>query len=242
MIIGLFQRNFKIYKNTKYIPFGTNQKEMFNLFIGQNGVGKSSILEALNCYFKHSEFIYHANTNKHEAFVAPLFLIKKENLSDYAKDVQLIIPIISNFLLTLKKEQDSNFQVYENFFKQQPFLKTLSETHYIFINALSPQSEDYEKCFITFNSMIRDEIKKEVKSDVAWYKKTIEQFKTDIYKNYSFLYIPVETSIDDFLKLESKGMQELMSENVKQKISETLNQKYEYTNDKKQQRQAFWIL
>jgi energy-coupling factor transporter ATP-binding protein EcfA2 len=232
MIIGLFQRNFKIYKNAKYIPFGTNQKEMFNLFIGQNGVGKSSILEALNCYFNQSEFIYHANVSKLEAFVAPLFLIKKENLKDYTKDVQLIIPIISDVLLNIKKESDINFNPYGPFFKQQNFLKTLSDTHYIFINAFWPEKANSDKCFITFNSLINDAIKT-FKDDAKWYKNTIEQFKQDIFKNYSFLYIPVETSIDDFLKLESKGMQELMSENVKQKISKTLNKKYEYKNDAK---------
>ena len=64
MIIGLFQRHFKIYKGAKYIPFGTNQKEMFNLFIGQNGAGKSSILEALNCYFNNKFQLKNSLSNK----------------------------------------------------------------------------------------------------------------------------------------------------------------------------------
>lgn len=61
MIIGLFQRHFKTYKGAKYIPFGIKYCKNFNLFIGQNGTGKSSILECLNCYFNHSEFIYQLN-------------------------------------------------------------------------------------------------------------------------------------------------------------------------------------
>src|SRR5690554_4365628 len=99
MIIGLFQRHFKTYKGAKYIPFGINDFENFNLFIGQNGAGKSSILECLNCYFNHSEFIYHTNEKRSEAFIAPLFLIKKEELSKYDKKSQILIPIISNFFI-----------------------------------------------------------------------------------------------------------------------------------------------
>ena len=43
MIIGLFTRHYKVYKGAKYIPFGLKGIENFNLFIGNNGAGKSSI-------------------------------------------------------------------------------------------------------------------------------------------------------------------------------------------------------
>ena len=39
------------------------------------------------------------------------------------------------------------------------------------------------------------------------------------------VYIPVETSIQDFLRLEARGMQDLMSQSIKNKIEETLNKK-----------------
>lgn len=78
MLIGVFLRHFKIYKGARYIPFSFNKAENFNLFIGQNGAGKSSILEALDSFFNNRDFIYNTHQNKFDAFIAPLFLIKKQ--------------------------------------------------------------------------------------------------------------------------------------------------------------------
>src|SRR5690606_18420592 len=189
MIIGLFVRHFKIYKGAKYIPFGLNQKENFNLFIGQNGAGKSSILEALNCYFNNSEFIYHSNEKRSEAFVSPLFLIKKSELINYDKKVQSLIPIISEVLLNLSFSSSTNFKPYESFFKQQEFLKTVEETHYIFTNAFWPQSDNNNQYFITFDNIIKKKIQEidEFKDDKHYYSVMLK-LRSDIIKNYSFLY------------------------------------------------------
>jgi hypothetical protein len=62
-------------------------------------------------------------------------------------------------------------------------------------------------------------------NDNKKYSKLINSLKSDIYKYFAFQYIPVKTSIQDFLRLESKGMQDLMSENVKKRIEKTLNLK-----------------
>lgn len=243
MIIGLFVRHFKIYKGAKYIPFGLNQKENFNLFIGQNGAGKSSILEALNCYFNNTEFIYHSNEKRSEAFVSPLFLIKKGEITNYDKKVQSVIPIISEVLLNLTYSSSTNFKPYESFFKQQVFLKTLEETHYVFTNAFWPQSDNSNLFFITFDNIIKRKVQEidEFNDDKHYYS-VILKLKSDIIKNYSFLYIPVETSIDDFLRLESKGMQDLMSEDVKKRIEKTLNEKLPIKEGRTQRKSILEII
>ncbi len=243
MIIGLFQRHFKIYKGAKYIPFGINQKEMFNLFIGQNGAGKSSILEALNCYFNNSEFIYHSNEKRSEAFVAPLFLIEKEDINNYDKKVQQIIPVISDVLLNLSITSSSNFKSYESFFEQQKFLKEIKSTHYIFTNAYWPQTDNSDQSFITFDNIIKKKIQEieDFTNDKDYYS-AIAKLRSDINKNYSFLYIPVETSIDDFLRLESKGMQDLMSEDVKKRIEKTLNEKLPIKEGRTQKKSILEII
>ena len=50
MIIGIILRNFKTYKNINYIPLSNGER--FSGLIGSNGVGKSSILEALDCLLR----------------------------------------------------------------------------------------------------------------------------------------------------------------------------------------------
>ena len=51
MILGVILRNFKIYKSITYIPI-SNLNHFCGL-IGKNGIGKSSILEALDYYFNN---------------------------------------------------------------------------------------------------------------------------------------------------------------------------------------------
>ena len=54
MIVGLFIRNFKIYQNINYIPL--SKGKLFSAIVGENGAGKSSILEALNSYFNNFDW------------------------------------------------------------------------------------------------------------------------------------------------------------------------------------------
>ncbi len=49
MIVSLFIRHFKIYKGINFIPLSTGNG--FSSIIGDNGVGKSTILEALDFSF-----------------------------------------------------------------------------------------------------------------------------------------------------------------------------------------------
>ena len=53
MIVGILLKNYKIYGGVKYIPVTANHN--FIAYIGDNGVGKSSILEALDTYFNSRE-------------------------------------------------------------------------------------------------------------------------------------------------------------------------------------------
>lgn len=228
MLVGLFLRHFKIYKGARYIPFGIKKTENFNLFIGQNGAGKSSILEALDSFFNNRDFIYNTHQNKFDAFVAPLFLIEKATLKKFDKDVQKIIPIISEFFFNeVDVSNSKNYTQYNNFFEHRDCLKQYLETHYLVLSTHSPNGDMIDNAFITFNRSIINKITaehEEYKSEKEL-KKVLEKIKSNLIQIYSYQYIPVETSLNDFLRLESKGMQDLMSENIKQRIEKVLNEK-----------------
>ncbi|KHF77356.1 hypothetical protein PJ15_2417 [Acinetobacter sp. neg1] len=226
MLVGVFLRHFKIYKGARYIPFGLSDLENFNLFIGQNGAGKSSILESLDCFFNSGEFIVHFSEKKSEAFVAPSFLIKKEDLNKFDKNVQKIIPIISDLLFTLDQTKSANYNSYNSYFDQRDSFLRYRESHYFVTYAFFPFPEkDSNSIFFTFDNYIKKGLKEaQILSDRELARAFLA-LKADLIKNYSFQYIPVETSLNDFLRLESKGMQELMSENVKKRIEQTLTSK-----------------
>jgi ABC-type cobalamin/Fe3+-siderophores transport system ATPase subunit len=77
MIIGMFLRHYKVYEGLHFIPLCVNT-EKYSILIGNNGVGKSSILEALNTFFNDNNWNKHKVGKKDEALIAPLFLIKKD--------------------------------------------------------------------------------------------------------------------------------------------------------------------
>lgn len=224
MIIGLFLRHYKVYKGAKYIPFGLKGIENFNLFIGNNGAGKSSILEALDTFFNGRHFTVNNGEKNDECFVAPLFLIKKDDITSYSKNSKSIIPIISKFFFEFESSHP-NYRNYEAFFKQRNNLLEFKDTHYLILAGKSYTNQT-ENFLLTFKNLIEKNIKQELGEDFK-IQAAINNLKQDLLNYYTYIYIPVETSIEDFLRLEARGMQDLMSQSIRNKIEETLNKKFD---------------
>ena len=98
MIIGLYLRHIKTYKGIYYIPIGDYK---FINYLGKNGSGKSSIIEAFDTFFNnYNEYSINKSAKKDGIYTkdnfpyfAPIFLIKKENLTKNKKEAELL----SNF-------------------------------------------------------------------------------------------------------------------------------------------------
>lgn len=56
MIVGTFIRNVKTYSGINYIPLSYGQS--FCGLLGNNGIGKSSVLEALDSIFNKKSWNY----------------------------------------------------------------------------------------------------------------------------------------------------------------------------------------
>jgi AAA15 family ATPase/GTPase len=94
MIISIFIKNFKIYKGINFIPI--SEGENFSSLIGENGVGKSSVLEALDFSLngKNGNEWPVNNEAKNDGglkgtnapYLTPVFLIKKSSLKQGKKD------------------------------------------------------------------------------------------------------------------------------------------------------------
>jgi predicted ATPase len=237
MIIGLFTRHYKVYKGAKYIPFGLKGIENFNLFIGNNGAGKSSILEALDTFFNGREFTVNNGEKKDECFVAPLFLIEKYKIDSYSRSSKSIIPIVSDFFFEFNSTH-SNYKNYELFFEQRDSLLNYRDTHYLLLSGKSLSSPN-ENFLATFSSLIEKKISQSLGDDFK-VKTAINSLKQDLLNNHTYIYIPVETSIEDFLRLEAVGMQDLMSQSIRTKIEEALNNKFETkaSSDSRSKRQS----
>ncbi|MCT9498442.1 hemin importer ATP-binding subunit [Acinetobacter baumannii] len=82
MIIGVFLRHIKTYKGINFIPISDGSS--FCGLVGENGVGKSTVLESLDSFFHHKEWninIEHiSKTDANTPYIIPIFLIEKNKL------------------------------------------------------------------------------------------------------------------------------------------------------------------
>lgn len=140
MIIGLFLRSYKTYENFNFIPFTDGKDEKFNLLIGNNGAGKSSVLEALDTFFNDRPFIVHSNSKSENASIAPVFLIEKSKISDSA--IKDFIGKISTLFWEndLPTNLTANNVSIQNFSRLVDKLKQTikMENYFIFVIGVSP--------------------------------------------------------------------------------------------------------
>ncbi|MBE9044026.1 AAA family ATPase [Pleurocapsales cyanobacterium LEGE 10410] len=223
MLVGCLIRNFKVYENITFVPISKGKDGNFTVFTGNNGVGKSSVLEALNHFFYQSGWLITSGAKKDSVYIAPLFLIKKSEFN--SKIEQELLDELSNYLWNVNETanpQISNnpglnkFLLYKNSLKED----YNPEEYYLFLIGL--KYPNISPHFATFDSNINSRLQEK-----GYEEKEIKKIYQSILDFYSYVYIPVESSIQDILRLESFELQELMDKDVIDEIDSTLNKKIE---------------
>lgn len=223
MIIGLIVKNYKCYKGINFISFIKDKPEHLRLVIGKNGVGKSAILEAMDTYFNGATWTIHSEAAKNDSFVSVVYLMEKSKANSIVgNENNEILSKISDTLWNLSESQNSNYgKFYSAFFKlKDNVLSTYKDTHYLLLAGY--EIDRRETTFITFKNSIEEGLKILHKRPTS---NTISHIFNNIREHYSYLYIPVESSVSDFLKLEARGMQVLMDKTIKDTITDTFNEK-----------------
>lgn len=227
MITGLFCRHFKIYKNNNFIPVSKDYENPFSLFIGNNAVGKSSVLEAIDTFFNGSPWNLTKQQKGTESFIAPVFLINKNDL-----DIHLSHPEkedirkVSEFFWEFNDDK-SNFSgdAFTKFIEHKKDLSQIYPKENYYLLLVGIKKDDHSSSFfMTFDSMI-----KELKLSESFNLLNI------IRKHYTYIYLPVETDTKDILSIQNNKMQAIMSEDILNKIEEILKEK-SYKNDGKNSR------
>lgn len=241
MIIGLFLRHIKAYKGINFIPIGHNYN--FVSYIGENGVGKSSILEALDSFFNNKSYsinksaLSEITTQGNEPFIAPIFLIPKSKVSKKKKEFELL----SNFFWSIEKVKLSpGVQGSMNeFFKLREKLKKdlySSENYYLIVIGESFNQTSSKLSFASFFGELEllkeltddnlndcdDDKKQSIKNSIAE-NKDWKALLSAIKDLYSYVYIPVEIALESFTKIETDEMQKIFDKKLKDEILSALD-------------------
>lgn len=223
MIVGIVVQNYKCYKGIQFIPFMRNKPEFLRVIIGNNGVGKSAILEALDSFFNNTSWTIHSDATRKDASIGVFFLQEKsktETIVGNERNIEIISKISEAFWDVSISANSAYSRSYSDFFLLREKISHLRETHYLFM--IGCESEKRDISFLTFHGVVNESLKLIAnKPNLV----SLNALKDKFLEHYSYLYIPVETSISDFLKLEAKGMQVLMDKNIKDNITSRLNDK-----------------
>lgn len=232
MIISLFLRHFKIYKGITYIPISEGCG--FSSLIGENGVGKSSILEALDYSINKKNNTDWPVNNEAKSdgglsgtnipFIAPIFLIKKDFLKKTKKDdlenFEKALKL-SDFLWHTKIKTKSSSL--EEFYKQREDLKlNFSKDEYLLI-LVGKKYNEAGIFFGSYHNYIDFVLEKpSIKPSEDELQKYFKGFYDYIISHYSYIYIPVETDVHTYTKLETQDMQKLMDKNIQSEIENAI--------------------
>ena len=247
MIIGLFIRHIKAYKGVNFIPIGFEHN--FVSYIGENGIGKSSILEALNSFFNNKKYIVNKEaisdsiSGSNNPYIFPIFLVEKEKITRNKKDFEKI----SEFFWNIEKKNVTPgiqgsmkefFELREKIFdkKESHYLLAIGETnfqagHKIYFGGFHSE----ENFLIDFLEKEKKEIEgkkgeEREKIIITWTNELNKKLDTAEWRKilqelkslYAYVYLPVELEVESFTKIETDEMQKIFDINLINEINDAL--------------------
>ncbi len=230
MIIGILLSNFKNYKAPTYIPLSNG--EQFCGLVGKNGIGKSSILEALDCFFNNKPFKYNIHRDSELAqhnYIAPLFLIEKD-AAIFGKDENLKEGLnnLSDKIWDLKIEDNINAETYNE--GSITILREIGRNLSNLKEGISRESH--------WLLPIGENIDKNISTGVFTDKAFLESFteinssreindiltpvKEQIKNKFQYIYIPKDVEAERLIQFEREEIQALLGERLEKIIEEAI--------------------
>lgn len=234
MILGIVLRNFKVYKNINVLPLSNG--ESFTGIIGTNGIGKSSILEALDCYFNGKPWIINVDNKGEESWIMPIIAVKRTELAENYR------PIVDRFKEIILNKSDDSIKIKAPKASQEHIDALKAVIPEIYLNdeySLLPICRTMNNggtakfslgLFSSYRSYIFDQfISQKDNPDDASDEEIIEGLIKELYdficKKYTYVYVPSDIPPDRFIAFENKELQMLMGEDLMNVVAKILPSK-----------------
>lgn len=221
MIIGVFLRYIKTYQAINYIPL--TDDENFCGLVGNNGVGKSSILEAFDCFFNGRAWNLNIATKKSGsgviAHIVPVFFIEKDLFPD---NLISKAEALNDAVLNIKQEDIApvNAVHFKTFSAQISKIKENKDIEKYYI---LPIGVDYNgkpslsifNCKKVGEALFKNEFDKDFNEGQL---NILNDFVIEIKSKIEYIYIPKEIDTELFTRLETKEIQVLMGETLSESL------------------------
>ena len=221
MIIGLIIRNFKVYKKINYIPLSKGSN--FNGLIGMNGIGKSSVLEALDCFFNQKPWILNIETkNLDDSWVMPVIALKK---SDFDLDDQNeLADRVTSYVLS--DDEVKNAVENKNYAEHIKSLRDnipshLKEDYYILPICLDGNFNVSLGIFNIqhFKQTVFLGFQDNEEKQMLQYKQLYDR----IVSLLTYVYVPKDIEAERFVSFENRDLQHLIGKELTDIVSKSLS-------------------
>lgn len=218
MLLGMGLKNYKVYKNIQFIPISSGAS--FSAYLGPNGIGKTSIFEALDRFFNGGEWITNNESKKgsdDSAFVAPLFLIPTGDIALTKKEKRLA-SLLSAFFWDFSGTPYNPFvkSVIESI-AAATALGYNKDSHYLFLLGNTYQTNEIEIPF--FGGDLKKIIDEH--TDISFDE--LSDLLKKVKSHYRYIYLPAEADSLTFSRMESIYIRKLLDEDIKKKIQDSIS-------------------
>ena len=230
MIIGVFLRNIKTYAGINYIPI-TNEHSFCGL-VGNNGIGKSSILEALDSLLNDKNWNYNVvvkksgmnTTNPH---IVPVYLFNAgqasgENLETFRK--------ISDYVWSVEEADiaPQNRVHFKSFQKQRSALSERLSQEDVLLIPLGLTHDAIPSLSIFNTKKLVEVIFDDHGIDKTQLQdndlKEMLPLHIELKSLFEYIYIPKDIDPEVFTQLETKEIQSLMGETLNEIVEKCVPQ------------------
>lgn len=223
MIAGLFIRNVKTYQGINYIPL-TDSPNLSG-FLGNNGIGKSSILEALDSIFNFKEWNYNTVVKKSGFETTSPHIVLVLILEDgfFEPDILPFAKTLDSLAREIRLEDATNSQtrvILGDFIKHRERILERSNMQGKLIIPIGRNYNNEISLSILSGkklTAIMDDDKFGAGFDLKVGEDSSKLFQKVfdcIVNKLEYLYIPKGIDTELFTKLESAGTQVLMGESL----------------------------
>jgi predicted ATP-dependent endonuclease of OLD family len=236
MIVGLLVRSFKVYSGWAYVPL--SRGDYFTSIIGDNGVGKSSVLEALDIFFnKHVQSwnYNHASLksglDKSQPEVCPVFMVEKKKVN-HRSNVYKCLEKINDILWGLEvKDYNSSHHKIINPLKLHVDKLIESgynkEKYFLFPCGVKKVKAQTEFSMAFFESSPYWKEMTEVhdpKDQSISLNDILTEVVSYVRENIEYIYIPSEINYEQYTKIEGSTIQALMGTTVDNIIRDLIDE------------------
>lgn len=220
MIVGLLLRNYKTYQNINYVPLSNGS--MFSAIVGENGSGKSSVLEALDSFFNSTEWnLNHSLTKgyvEREPYICPIFLIKKGSFEfEYEEHDEFVNAINEIVWSATPQEFSSSPKPVSEFCTNRDALLNGgydADSYYLLPLGLMKTSASATPIpyFSIFESLEKFGA---LKNEDFWsgFQDALFYY---VQTTYQYIYVPSEINFKEYTKIESKTVQALLGTKIEE--------------------------